>query len=99
MKKIISALLMASVIAISAAGCGYNDALEQASKANQQTTSASQSSDSTSDETSKVTDANYKDTFDGLCSYMQDKGYYTDKAVKTEMDASLSAQSRALSTA
>ena len=27
MKKIISALLMASVIAISAAGCGYNDAL------------------------------------------------------------------------
>lgn len=88
MKKIISALLMASVIAISAAGCGYNDALEQASKANQQTTSASQSSDSTSDETSKVTDADYKDTFDGLCSYMQDKGYYTDKAVKTEMDAS-----------
>ena len=88
MKKIISALLMASVIAISAAGCGYNDALEQASKANQQTTSASQSSDSTSDEISKVTDANYKDTFDGLCSYMQDKGYYTDKAVKTEMDAS-----------
>ncbi len=85
MKKIISALLMASVIAISAAGCGYNDALEQASKANQQTTSASQSA---SEQTSKEAEKVYKDSFDGLCSYMQDKGYYTDKAVKTEMDAS-----------
>lgn len=85
MKKIISALLMASVIAISAAGCGYNDALEQASKANQQTTSASQSA---SEQTSKAAEKVYKDSFDGLCSYMQDKGYYTDKAVKTEMDAS-----------
>lgn len=85
MKKIISALLMASVIAVSAAGCGYNDALEQASKANQQTTSASQSA---SEQTSKEAEKVYKDSFDGLCSYMQDKGYYTDKAVKTEMDAS-----------
>lgn len=85
MKKIISALLMASVIAVSAAGCGYNDALEQASKANQQTTSASQS---VSEQTSKEAEKVYKDSFDGLCSYMQDKGYYTDKAVKTEMDAS-----------
>ena len=85
MKKIISALLMASVIAISAAGCVYNDALEQASKANQQTTSASQSA---SEQTSKEAEKVYKDSFDGLCSYMQDKGYYTDKAVKTEMDAS-----------
>lgn len=85
MKKIISALLMAFVIAVSAAGCGYNDALEQASKANQQTTSASQSA---SEQTSKEAEKVYKDSFDGLCSYMQDKGYYTDKAVKTEMDAS-----------
>jgi predicted small lipoprotein YifL len=85
MKKIISALLMAFVIAVSAAGCGYNDALEQASKANQQTTSASQSA---SEQTSKEAEKAYKDSFDGLCSYMQDKGYYTDKAVKTEMDAS-----------
>lgn len=85
MKKIISALLMAFLIAVSAAGCGYNDALEQASKANQQTTSASQSA---SEQTSKEAEKVYKDSFDGLCSYMQDKGYYTDKAVKTEMDAS-----------
>lgn len=84
MKKIISALLMASFIAISAAGCGYNDALDQASKANEQTTSASQSSENT--EESKAVD--YKDNFDGLCSYMQDKGYYTKDTTKTEMDSS-----------
>ena len=87
MKKIISALLMASFIAISAAGCGYNDALDQASKANQQTTAATESSEATADE-KKVTAADYKDTFDGLCSYMQDKGYYKKDTSKTEMDAS-----------
>ena len=96
MKKIISALLMASVIAISAAGCGYNDALEQASKANQQTTSASQSSDSTSDETSKVTDANYKDTFAAICRI---RVIIQTKLSKQKWTHLLSVQSRALSTA
>lgn len=88
MKKIISALLMVSVIAISAAGCGYNDALDRASKANEQTTSASQSSEATADETDKVVYTNYQNSFDGLCKYMQDKKYYTENTTKTEMDAS-----------
>ncbi len=87
MKKIISALLMASFMAILVSGCGYNDALEEASKANQQTTAASQSAESEAEE-SKISDANYKDDFNGLCSYMQDLGYYNDKTTKTEMDAS-----------
>lgn len=86
MKKMIAAVLMASFIAISAAGCGYNDALEKASQATQQTTSATQQN-ATEDET-KVSDADYKDNFEGLCSYMMDKGYYTKDTKTTEMDSS-----------
>lgn len=87
MKKIISALLTASFVAVLVSGCGYQDALEEASKANQETTEASQSAESATEE-SKISYSDYSNDLNGLCNYMQDMGYYNDKTTKTEMDAS-----------
>ena len=87
MKRILTAFLCACVIAVTASGCGYTDALSQQSSQTQATQTA------TEDE---VKANSYDNNLDGISNYFADKGYIAvdkkgeiDKNYVTEMDASL----------
>lgn len=82
MKKILVAFLCAAFIAITATGCGQ-DALYKDS------TAATEVVEQNNEDESKVSDADYKDTLDGLCEYFVEKEYIGKKLQPTEMDASL----------
>lgn len=89
MKKIIASILCAGLIALTAAGCGYTDALAQNSSSS--TTQASESQVSEAE----VTDKDFDDNLNGLCNYLAKKGYIVtkdgkiDESQMTKMDAAL----------
>lgn len=90
MKRILTAFLCACMIAITASGCGYTDALDKASS-NTETTQATEVA--TEDE---VNSESYTNDLDGLSNYFADKKYIAvdkkgniDKNYVVEMDASL----------
>ena len=90
MKRILTAFLCACMIAITASGCGYTDALDKASS----NTEATQATEATGDDEIKSED--YKNDLEGLSDYFADKKYIAvdkkgeiDKNYVTEMDASL----------
>ena len=90
MKRILTAFLCACMIAITASGCGYTDALDKASS-NTETTQATEIA--TEDE---VNSESYTNDLDGLSNYFADKKYIVvdkkgniDKNYVVEMDASL----------
>lgn len=81
MKRAIITFLCVGLVAIMMVGCGYKDAL-----ASNSSTSATTETKSTNDEANekKVSDADYKDNFDGLCSYFADLGYIDTKDGKID---------------
>lgn len=90
MKRILTAFLCACMIAVSATGCGYTDALDKSSS-NTETTQATEVS--AEDE---IKDADYSNDLDGLSKYFAAKKYIVvdkngeiDKNYVTEMDATL----------
>ncbi len=90
MKRFLTAILCAGLIAITATGCGYTDALASNSSTTQDTTVA------TVDEAkAEVKADSYDDSLSGLCNYFGAKGYITtkdgkvDESVMTKMDSSL----------
>ena len=90
MKRILTAFLCACMIAITASGCGYTDALDKASS-NTETTQATEVA--TEDE---VKSEDYKNDLEGISNYFADKKYIKvdrdgkiDKNYVTEMDAEL----------
>lgn len=90
MKRFLTAILCAGLVAITATGCGYTDALDKASSATQETTVASADEAET-----EVKADSYDDSLSGLCDYFGAKGYITtkdgkvDESVMTKMDSSL----------
>lgn len=87
MKRFIAAVSCAGLIAVSAAGCGYQDALDSASKATE-TTAADATSETTADATSAPV-ADYEDNLDGLYNYFVDLGYISKDNSVTDMDVAL----------
>ncbi len=87
MKKLLTAVLCAGLIALTASGCGYNnDALIQANSESAAKENAS-SEQSATEEVIKDTD--YKNDLGGLTDYFIAKGYIQkDEKTVTEMDAS-----------
>lgn len=87
MKRILTAILCAGVIAVSAAGCGYNDALYNNN--NNNSSSSSQTSEESSNTEEKVSDAKYDNNLDGLIDYFDAKEYIENKEGSfVKMDAS-----------
>ncbi len=90
MKRIIATILCAGLLALSAVGCNYTDALDKNSTT---TTQATQSDNQEAED--KVSDEDYKDNLDGLCNYFAAKEYIAtkdnkiDESKMTKMDASL----------
>ena len=64
MKRILTAILCAGILAVTAAGCSYNDALYKDSNSSSQN-----GEDSTQPTTSSVSDQKYSDNLDGLVDY------------------------------
>jgi len=69
MKRILTAFLCACMIAVTASGCGYQDALSQQSS---QTEATQATQTATEDE---IKADNYDNNLDGLSNYFADKGY------------------------
>lgn len=86
MKKILAAILCAGLVAVTAAGCGYTDALAEAKRAQNTTTATQESQEETKPKEIKSTD--YKNNLEGLSDYFVKKEYINnDKKNVTEMDA------------
>lgn len=90
MKKFLTAILCAGLIALTTAGCGYTDALAENSTTVQESTAA------TADETKvEVKSDSYDDNLNGICEYFGAKEYIStkdgkiDESAMTQMDASL----------
>ena len=77
MKRILTAILCAGILAVTAVGCSYNDALYKDGNSSSQT-----SEDSTQPTTSSVKDDKYGNDLDGLVDYFVAKGYLESKSVK-----------------
>lgn len=85
MKKLLLTILATAMIATLFAGCG-NDPLANGNQT--ATTVATQASEGATEAT--TADKTYENTFDGLVSYMADKGYITNEdKVKKEMNADI----------
>ncbi len=83
MKRILTAILCAGILAVTAVGCSYNDALYKDGNSSSQT-----SEDSTQPTTSSVKDDKYGNDLDGLVDYFVAKGYLESKDGSIKMDAS-----------
>ena len=83
MKRILTAILCAGILAVTAVGCSYNDALYKDGNSSSQT-----SEDSTQPTTSSVKDDKYGNDLDGLVDYFVAKGYLGSKDGSIKMDAS-----------
>lgn len=84
MKKFFTAVLCAGLIAVTASGCGYSDALLD-SKSSVTQPSEANSNPATEDE---VKSSDYKNDLNGLVDYFVAKEYIKDdKNTVTEMDA------------
>ncbi len=90
MKRILTAFLCACMIAVTASGCGYTDALSQASSK----TEATQATEVATE--NEIKDEDYKNDLEGISNYFADKKYIVadkdgniDKNYVTEMDATL----------
>ena len=83
MKRILTAILCAGILAVTAAGCSYNDALYKDSNSSSQN-----GEDSTQPTTSSVSDQKYSDNLDGLVDYFVAKQYIDNKDNSIKMDAS-----------
>lgn len=83
MKRILTAILCAGILAVTAVGCSYNDALYKDGNSSSQT-----SEDSTQPTTSSVKDDKYSNDLDGLVDYFVAKGYLESKDGSIKMDAS-----------
>ena len=82
MKRILTAILCAGILAVTAVGCSYNDALYKDGNSSSQT-----SEDSTQPTTSSVKDDKYGNDLDGLVDYFVAKGYLESKDGSIKMDA------------
>ena len=91
MKKYIAAVIACLFIASAFAGCGIGDPLsDNSSKSSSSSTSSKEKSTSSKTESKKTEKTKtYKDSFDGLVSYMKDKGYITSDSVKQSSDEKL----------
>ena len=91
MKKIIAAVIACLFIASAFAGCGIGDPLNNNSSKSSSSSSSSKEKSTSSKTESKKTEntKTYKDSFDGLVSYMKDKGYITSDSVKQSSDEKL----------
>lgn len=90
MKKIIAAAVACLFIVSAFAGCGIGDPLT--SKTNSSSSKSSSTTSKTSSKSAsskKKTEKTYEDSFDGLVSYMTDKGYITSDAVKNSSSEKL----------
>lgn len=83
MKRILTAILCAGILAVTAVGCSYNDALYKDGNSSSQT-----SEDSTQPTTSSVKDDKYGNDLDGLVDYFVAKEYLESKDGSIKMDAS-----------
>ena len=83
MKRILTAILCAGILAVTAVGCSYNDALYKDGNSSSQT-----SEDSTQPTTSSVKDDKYGNDLDGLVDYFVAKEYLGSKDGSIKMDAS-----------
>lgn len=83
MKRILTAILCAGILAVTAVGCSYNDALYKDGNSSSQT-----SEDGTQPTTSSVSDGKYSDNLDGLIDYFVAKEYLESKDNSVKMDAS-----------
>lgn len=83
MKRILTAILCAGILAVTAAGCSYNDALYKDSNSSSQNGEGS-----TQPTTSSVSDQKYSDNLDGLVDYFVAKQYIDNKDNSIKMDAS-----------
>ena len=83
MKRILTAILCAGILAVTAVGCSYNDALYKDGNSSSQT-----SEDSTQPTTSSVKDDKYSNDLDGLVDYFVAKEYLESKDGSIKMDAS-----------
>ena len=92
MKRILTAILCAGILAVTAVGCSYNDALYKDGNSSSQT-----SEDSTQPTTSSVKDDKYGNDLDGLVDYFVAKGYLESKDGSIKMDASAIVQILSLS--
>ena len=77
MKRILTAILCAGILAVTAVGCSYNDALYKDGNSSSKT-----SEDSTQPTTSSVKDDKYGNDLDGLVDYFVAKGYLESKDCK-----------------
>ena len=91
MKKIIAAVIACLFIASAFAGCGIGDPLNNNSSKSSSSSSSSKEKSTSSKTESKKTEKTktYKDSFDGLVSYMKDKGYITSDSVKQSSEEKL----------
>lgn len=87
MKKFIAAVLCAGLIAVSAAGCGYSDALDKATQATETTADATTAT--TAEDNAPLTDSSYEDDLEGLHDYFVALGYIAKDTAATDMDAAL----------
>lgn len=89
MKKFISAILTICLAGAILAGCGYSDALSNASSSTSETNA--ESSQASTEPTINTND--YENTLDGLSEYFRNMGYIVEKVedtpASTEMDAEL----------
>ena len=86
MKKILAAILCAGLVAVTAAGCGYTDALAEAKRAQNTTSAAQESQQETKPKEIKSTD--YKNNLEGLVEYFDKKEYIANEEKNiTVMDA------------
>lgn len=84
MKRILTAILCAGILAVAATGCNYNDALYKDSNSSSQT-----SQDGTQPTKSSVDDTKYDNNLDGIVKYFAAKGYIENKEGSyVKMDAS-----------
>lgn len=83
MKRILTAILCAGILAVTAVGCSYNDALYKDGNSSSQT-----SDGSTQPTTSSVKDDKYSNDLDGLVDYFVAKEYLGSKDGSIKMDAS-----------
>lgn len=83
MKRILTAILCAGILAVTAVGCSYNDALYKDSN-----NSSQASEGSTQPTTSSVSDKKYGNNLDGLVDYFVAKQYIDNKDNSVKMDAS-----------
>lgn len=87
MKKFIAAVLCAGLVAVSAAGCGYQDALTATTAPTEET--GTQATADSAEETSSVTDTDYNESLDGLYNYFVALGHIGKDNTVTDMDAAL----------